>query len=312
MYSLLTEFKDGDNVVTTMMEHNSNYVPWYAMCREILPKFGVKVECRLVNFSARPGNLTSTTWQVLLINALNWSAAPVLPIFSVSKTLWKSSRGITLKSGYVQPDGWCGSYLLIDGAQLVPGSAVDVANLDVDFLAFSMHKMLAPFGIGVLYARLSILSSMPPFLYGGDMIAQGQVTPEKVGYNVLPWKFAAGTPNILGAIISAQALRFLLDLTIDPKKHVYFNTEKPVDRDAVFAAMNKISAYLKQLTAHALERLGTVPAFKSTGLKMHLKGRPWWLLTYRVSTLCRWLKNWQSTAWKPAPVVIAPRWRTII
>ena len=101
------------------------------------------------------------------------------------------------------PDGRCGSYLLIDGAQLLPGSAVDVANLDVDFLAFSMHKMLAPFGIGVLYARLSILSSMPPFLYGGDMIAQGQVTPEKVGYNVLPWKFAAGTPNILGAIISA-------------------------------------------------------------------------------------------------------------
>jgi cysteine desulfurase/selenocysteine lyase len=85
-----------------------------------------------------------------------------------------------------------------------------------DFLAFSFHKLLAPFGMGVLYARQHLLESSLPFLYGGDMIAEGRVLPDLVEYNALPWKYAAGTPNILGAIVSAQALRLLLDLALAP------------------------------------------------------------------------------------------------
>ena len=83
--------------------------------------------------------------------------------------------------------------------------------------------MLAPFGIGVLYAREHLEAALP-FLYGGDMIAEGRVFPEHVEYNALPWKYAAGTPNILGAIVSAQALR-LLDLALTPKRLAYFDSK---------------------------------------------------------------------------------------
>src|SRR4029079_10221247 len=111
--------------------------------------------------------------------------------------------------------------LLVDGAQLVPTSNVDVTALDIDYLSFSFHKLLAPFGVGVLYAKDHLLSHTLPFLYGGDMIAEGQVAPDHVAYNDLPWKYAAGTPNILGVIVSAQALRLLVDL-ISPGTVSYF------------------------------------------------------------------------------------------
>ena len=112
-------------------------------------------------------------------------------------------RALAGTSGYRQPNGERRSYLLVDGAQLVPGSFTDVRALDVDFLAFSFHKLLAPFGVGVLYGKQHLLEGMLPFLYGGDMIAEGQVFPDRVGYNGLPWKYAAGTPNILGATRTA-------------------------------------------------------------------------------------------------------------
>jgi len=85
-------------------------------------------------------------------------------------------RAIADASGYVQPDGERRSYLLIDGAQLVPGSFIDVQALDVDYLSFSFHKMLAPFGVGVLVAKEHLLEASLPFLYGGDMVAEGRVS----------------------------------------------------------------------------------------------------------------------------------------
>ena len=110
---------------------------------------------------------------------------------------------------------------------------MDVQALGVDYLAFSFHKMLAPFGVGVLYAKEHLLASSLPFLYGGDMIAEGRVFPDRVDYNELPWKYAAGTPNILGTIVSAQALRLLLDLALTPGRPVYFGTARPLARAAV-------------------------------------------------------------------------------
>ncbi len=120
--------------------------------------------------------------------------------------------------------------------------------LGADYLAFSFHKMLAPFGVGVLYARESLLDASLPFLYGGDMIAEGRVFPGHVEYNALPWKYAAGTPNILGAIISAQALRLLLDLALTPDRTAYFGTARPLERAVVHAAMTRISGWNQQLT----------------------------------------------------------------
>jgi cysteine desulfurase/selenocysteine lyase len=125
-------------------------------------------------------------------------------------------------------------------------------------LAFSFHKMLAPFGVGVLYGRERLLRSLRPFLYGGDMIAEGRVTPERVEYNALPWKYAAGTPNILGTIVSAQALRLLLDLALAPARPAWFGTARPIDRASVQAAMTRISDWNKHLTARALDRLAAI------------------------------------------------------
>lgn len=91
----------------------------------------------------------------------------------------------------------------------MPGCAVDVQRLDVGYLSFSFHKMPPPFGVGALIAKEHLLTASAPFLYGGDMIADGQVFPDRVTYNALPWKFAAGTPDILGTIVSGQALRMM-------------------------------------------------------------------------------------------------------
>jgi len=267
MYSMMTEFRDGDNVVTTMMEHNSNYVPWYAMCREILPKFGINVEYRIVNFDEETGELDLAHMASLVDRRTKIVCAGGASNFFGTKNPVAKIREIANASGYDQPTGECRSYLLLDGAQLVPSTYVDVEALDVDFLSFSFHKILAPFGIGALYGKEHLLQSMRPFLYGGDMVASGQVGPELVLYNELPWKFSAGTPNILGAIVSAQAFRILLDLALNPERDEYFMTEKTIDHNAVKEAMDRITAYNRSLTARALERVSEIPGLRVYGPK---------------------------------------------
>ena len=265
MYSLLTEFRDGDNVVTTMMEHNSNYVPWYAMCREILPRLGRRVDLRLARFDPVTGELDLDHLASLIDTRTKLVCCTGASNFLGTRNPLRAVRTLADGSGYSQPDGERRSYLLVDGAQLVPGSFTDVQDLDVDFLAFSFHKMLAPFGIGVLYAKEQLLASSLPFLYGGDMIAEGRVSPDRVEYNVLPWKYAAGTPNILGTIVSAQALRLLLDLALTPNQATYFRAAKLLERAAVRDAMNRISRWNQQLTSRALDRLGAIPGLAIYG-----------------------------------------------
>lgn len=265
MYSLLTEFRHGDNVVTTRMEHNSNYVPWYGMCKEILPRLGIRVECRIADFHRETGELDLTHLESLVDRRTKLICVTGASNFLGTKNPVHTIRNIADASGYIQPSGERRSYLLIDGAQLVPSSYVDVQDMNVDFLAFSLHKMLAPFGIGVLYARESILESSLPFLYGGDMIAEGMVFPEFVAYNELPWKFTAGTPNILGAIISAQSLRILLDLAINPGSDMFFRSHRKILRDDVREAMARITLYTRYLVRHALEAISAIPGITVYG-----------------------------------------------
>ena len=265
MYALLSEFRDGDNVVTTMMEHNSNYVPWYAMCREILPRFGRRVEYRLARFDPVTGELDLDHLASLIDARTKLVCCTGASNFLGTRNPLGTIRALANASGYPQPSGERRSHVLVDGAQLVPGTFVDVQDLDVEYLSFSFHKMLAPFGVGVLYAKQHLLASSLPFLYGGDMIAEGRVFPDRVEYNALPWKYAAGTPNILGAIISAQALRILLDLAMTPRKPTYFQTAKPIERGAVRAAMDGVSAWNRCLTTRALEGLSTIPGITIYG-----------------------------------------------
>ena len=261
MYSLLTEFRDGDNVVTTLLEHNSNYVPWHALCREILPRFGRRVELRLARFDAA-GNLDLEHLASLVDDRTKLVCCTGASNFFGSKPDLAAVRRIADAGGYRQPTGERRALLLVDGAQLVPTSAVDVRALDVDYLAFSFHKMLAPFGVGVLYAKEHLLDHALPFLYGGDMIAEGRVSAASVAWNDLPWKYAAGTPDILGVIVSAQALRLLVDLVLPT---AFFQGTSPLPRVAIEEAMTRIGAHTANLTARCMAGLSEIKGLRVYG-----------------------------------------------
>src|SRR3954447_3895284 len=258
MYSLMTEFRDGDNVVTTMLEHNSNFVPWYALCREILPRFGRRVQCRVARFDPATGQLDLEHLARLVDHRTKLVCCTGASNFFGTRPDLATIRRIADASGYQQPNGESRSLLLVDGAQLVPTTAVDVQALDVDYLCFSFHKLLAPFGVGVLYAKEHLLRDALPFLYGGDMIAEGQVTADHVAYNGLPWKYAAGTPNILGVIVSAQALRFLVDLVGASGARPYFEAADPLPRHVVEETMARVGRHTGALTAQALQALSEI------------------------------------------------------
>jgi cysteine desulfurase/selenocysteine lyase len=121
------------------------------------------------------------------------------------------------------------AYIFADGAQAVPNRPVDVEELDVDFYAFSGHKMCGPTGIGVLYGKKHILEAMEPYLYGGEMITK--VTFEDSTWNELPWKYEAGTPVIAQGIALAEAVDYLEDI-----------------------GMEKVERHENELAQYALER----------------------------------------------------------
>ena len=266
MYSLLTEFRDGDNVVTTLMEHNSNYVPWHALTHEVLPRLGRRVECRVARFDHHTGQLDLDHLAGLVDHRTKLVAVTGASNFLGTKPPLDRVRQIATPSGYPRPEGTSGSLVLVDAAQLAPTNPIDVAALDVDYLAFSFHKVLAPFGVGILYAREALLERSLPFLYGGDMIAEGQVTLGHVEYNQLPWKYVAGTPNVLGVIASAQALRLLVDLALDPPQP-WFGNPQPLPRTHVETAMTLVQHHVRDLTDHALDRAHNIPG-------LHLYGPP--------------------------------------
>jgi cysteine desulfurase/selenocysteine lyase len=108
---------------------------------------------------------------------------------------------------------------------------------------------------------------MKPFLYGGDMIAEGKVSPERVEYNQLPWKFTAGTPNILGSILSAQAIRLLMDFFLNPGEFKYFLTDKKLEPRDIKVAMDSVESHEKYLTAEALKILTEMPSLNIYGPK---------------------------------------------
>jgi cysteine desulfurase/selenocysteine lyase len=140
-----------------------------------------------------------------------------------------------------------GAVVLVDGAQAAPHFPVDVQSLGCDFYVFSSHKMFGPTGVGVLYGRPSLLEAMPPYQGGGDMIAS--VTFEKTCYNVVPYKFEAGTPNIAGVAGFGAAIDYL----------------SSIDRAAALAHEDDVLAY-------ATERVSEIPNARIVGSARHKAG----------------------------------------
>ncbi len=204
----------GDEIVVTIMEHHSNFVPWQQLALEngaILKVVPILENGELDEIAFKKA-ITSKTKLVALTHVSN-VLGTINDVDSLSTIVHRQSQ--TAK-------------ILVDGAQAVPHMKVDIDSLGVDFYVFTGHKMLGPMGIGVLWGRREILEAMPPFLFGGEMISK--VTLLETKWNELPWKFEAGTPNVGGAVGLAAACDYLDEIGMDElRKHEIELTKYTLD-----------------------------------------------------------------------------------
>ncbi len=186
-----TFLKAGDEILISHMEHHSNIVPWQILCGQT----GCVLKVVPIN---RQGEIIWAEFLRLL--------SPKTKIVSV---VWVSNSLGTVNpvENIIKEAHQRGAVVLVDGAQAVTHAPVDVKALDCDFFVFSGHKIFGPTGVGVLYGKEKFLEKMPPYQGGGDMIAS--VTFAKTTYNVLPYKFEAGTPAIAEVIGLGEALRYV-------------------------------------------------------------------------------------------------------
>ncbi len=214
----------GDEVLISALEHHSNIVPWQILCEEKGARLQVapineRGEIRLNELEKRLSKRTKIVAVSHVSNALG-TVNPVKQIIALAH-----ARGVPV---------------LVDGAQAAPRLPVDVQDLDCDFYTFSGHKMYGPTGVGILYGKEKHLEAMPPYQGGGDMISS--VTFEKTTYNILPYKFEAGTPNIAGAIGLGVAMEYMRSLGIE-----------------------NIEAHENDLLSYASKRLSAIPGLRVIG-----------------------------------------------
>jgi len=217
-------FGPGDEVVITEMEHHSNIVPWQLACQRTgatLKWIGLTDDGRL-DLADLDRVITERTKVVAFVHQSNLlgTVNPVAEVAARAKAV--------------------GAYVVLDASQSVPHSPVDVGSLGVDAVAFTGHKMCGPTGIGVLWARLELLESLPPFLGGGELI--DEVTMAASTFAAPPHKFEAGTPPIAQAVGLGAAVDYLGEL-----------------------GMTAVHAHEQALTAYLLEGLGAVPGLRVIG-----------------------------------------------
>jgi len=231
----------GEEILITTMEHHSNFVPW----QQIGKLFNIKIKY----FPVKKGifepddyfNYITSKTKVISITGISNVTGQVIPINLIVEKARKIRNNVII---------------IVDGAQYIPHFSVDVKSLDIDFLAFSGHKMLGPTGIGVLYGKKEYLEQMSPFLFGGEMI--DKVSMEDTTFTILPFKFEAGTPNVDGSVGLAKAVELLQQI-----------------------GMNNINQHDKMLTKYALEKMknldfleiyGPQDEFQSSIVSFNMKG----------------------------------------
>lgn len=188
---LSNQVSAGDEVLISALEHHSNIVPWQMLCQRTGASLKVipVLDDGTLDHAAFLQLLSPKTKVLALTHVSNAFGTPI-PI-----------------ADFITPAHANGTLVLLDAAQSIAHQPVDVQGLDADFLVFSGHKIYAPTGIGVLYAKSSIIETLPPWRGGGEMIKE--VTYESSTYNDLPFRYEAGTPNIEGAIALAAAFDWL-------------------------------------------------------------------------------------------------------
>lgn len=220
--------KPGDEIIISAMEHHSNIVPWQMLCEQtgtVLKVAPINLQGELIyaEFEKMLSDKTRLVSIVHMSNALG-TINPVKKIIAAAH-----AKDIPV---------------LLDGAQAIPHMTVDVQDLDCDFYVFSGHKLYAPTGTGVLYGKQALLEAMPPYQGGGDMIRK--VTFAETEYNVLPYKFEAGTPDIAGVVGLGSAIDYL-------------NAN----------GMDKIAAYEAELLAYATEKARQIKGLRIIGEAEH-------------------------------------------
>ena len=186
-----------DEILIGISEHHSDLLPWQILAKEKGARLTF-LECD------KDGSYS--------VSALKKALTPRTKIFAIAQVSNVFGQVNPIKE-FAEVCHANGTLIVCDGAQSVPHLPVNVQELDVDFLAFSGHKMLAPMGIGVLYARRELLEEMPPFLSGGEMIEY--VTRESATYAELPHRFEAGTVNVGGAVGLAEAIKYIEEIGFD-------------------------------------------------------------------------------------------------
>ncbi len=215
----------GDQILATELEHHSNIVPWQLLAQATGAEFKY---VPLQNHGDRLGadefeRMITPRTRLIALTQMSNVVGTILPVKEIAEVGHRH-----------------GAVVLVDGAQSVPHMPVDVADLGVDFMAFSAHKMLGPTGIGVLYGRTEVLETMDPYQGGGDMIST--VSMEKSTWNSLPYRFEAGTPNISGPIGLGAAVDYLSAI-----------------------GMDAVHQHEQELTRYALDKLGHIPGISLYG-----------------------------------------------
>ena len=198
----LKNLREGDEIIISIMEHHSNFLPWF----KIAEYRGARVKVVDVDENGRlrmdqlEEMITDKTKIIAIVHMSN-----VTGVVNDVKKIAKLAHDH-------------GAYLVVDGAQSVPHIPVDVKKLDIDFLAFSGHKMLGPTGIGVLYVKEDLVEEMDRFLVGGDTIKEVHYDLNeglRIVWHDMPWRYEAGTPNIAGGIGLAEAAKYLMRIGLE-------------------------------------------------------------------------------------------------
>ena len=237
----VNELKAGDQILVSHSEHHANIVPWQQVAEQkgakVIPvpldksgRIDVNAYKSLLNSKVKVVSLTHMSNVIAKVN-------PIKELISLAKAI--------------------GAYTLVDGAQAIAHTQVDVIELGCDFYVFSAHKVYGPTGVGVLYGKKTVLEKLPPYQTGGEMIKQ--VSFDKTTFNQLPFKFEAGTPNIAGVIGFGAALTFIQQFDLSSLKE-----HNNALRDYCYAALQKIDGLM-----FVVEEQPDAPVFAFTIANQH-------------------------------------------